>query len=255
MLPDLAQRKRLHPAVLAAAALSATAVCGPLALGWPAAARADDGDRALQGLAAPPLPAPRTAPPTALEWSRRLQAPGSFGPPPLREVDAALLAAARQARWAEVLRLVRSGQDGERANVQARDEAGAHVLVMAARAGQDELLRELLARGAEIDRVGDDGFSALGAAAFAGRRSTVRLLLRAGADAQRWGASGQTALHLAALAGRIDTLDELLRLKVDIETLNRQRESALDVAAAAGQQASMERLIQGGADGLMAGRR
>ena len=214
-------------------------------------ARAQEGDRSLSGFASPTATAPRSEPVDAMEWERRLRPADRFGPPVLRAGDAALLAAARTARWSEALQLLKAGQ----ASANAQDEAGGHPLVLAARAGQDELVRDLLKRGTNTDRVGEDGFTALGAAAFAGRHSTVRLLVRAGVDVERWGATGQTALHLAALAGHVAVVDQLLRLGVDVELLNRQRESALDVAANAGQQDAMERLIQAGADLFRAGRR
>lgn len=233
------------------ARVAALALLAPLALLGSATAWAQDNDRALAGFARAAPAAPRGQAVDRLEWEQRLRAPDRFGPPHLREADRALLAAARAGRWAEALELVKSG----RADANARDAAGGHVLVHAARAGQDELLGELIKRGAELDRIGDDGFTALGAAAFAGRRSSVRLLVRAGADATRWGATGQAALHLAAIAGQIGVIDELLRLKVDIEGLNRQRESALDVAAGVGQQDSLGRLLEAGADPMLAGQR
>jgi len=199
-------------------------------------AQAQDEDRAQADFVRPAAAAQRSGPPDPLDWERRLREPARFGPPPLRQADAALLAAARQSRWADAMALLKSGQ----ASANAQDAAGGHALVLAAGAGQDELVRELIKRGAD---------------AFHGRRSTVRLLLRAGADVQRWGASGQTALHLASLAGQLDTLDDMLRLKVPTELLNRQRESALDVAASAGQLAVMARLIEAGADTRLAGQR
>lgn len=181
-------------------------------------APAQDADTALAALAKPrPSATLRTAPPDALEWERRLRSANSFGPARARAIDAEL--------------------------------------AVAARAGQDERVRELLRRGGDPDLVGDDGFTALGAAAFSGRRSTVRLLLLAGADVRRLGASGQTALHLACIAGRVEVLQEFLRLDVDIELLNRQGESALDLAAVAGRQDVMEQLLQAGADARRAGRR
>jgi ankyrin repeat protein len=229
-------------------------LCG-IASGIPA--QAEDEDRAQSTFTRPPaaVAVRRDRTPSAqaeaLEWEQRLRPPERFGPPPLRESDAALLAAARDSRWAEVLQRLKSGK----ANANARDVSGGTALVLAARAGQDDLVREMLKRGAEIDRIGEDGFTSLGAAAFAGRRSTVRLLVLAGAEVERWGATGQSALHLACLAGQMDVLEELLRLKVDIELLNRQRESALDVAAGAGQQEAMERLIAAGADAQRSGMR
>ncbi len=214
-------------------------------------ARADIDDRALLQFARPAAPVPRSGPVDPIEWERRLRAPDRYGPPWLRPSDAALLAAARAERWPEALRLIKTGQ----ASPNVRDEAWGNALALAARAGQEELVRELIKRGADLDRVGEDGFTALGGAAFAGRRSVVRLLLLAGADVERLGASGQTALHLASLAGQLDVVDEMLRLKVPLELLNRQRETALDVAAAAGQQDVMSRLIAAGADLALAGQR
>lgn len=233
------------------AALGVCAVALLAGVTAPGTARAEEEDRALMAFVRSAAPAPRGQPVAGLEWERTLRPPDRFGPPVLRAGDAALLAAARAARWGEALQLLKAGQAG--ANTQ--DDIGGHALVLAARAGQDELVRELLKRGADTKRVGEDGFTALGAAAFAGRRSTVRLLLRAGVDVERWGASGQTALHLASVAGQIEVLDELFRARVNIEMLNRQRETALDVAAAAGQQEAMARLIKAGADLELAGRR
>lgn len=223
----------------------------PMAVLGHAPAWAEGDDRALAGFTRQAPPAPRGVAVDRLEWEQRLRAPDRFGPPHQREADRALLSATRAGRWADALELVKTGL----AHPNARDAAGGVALVHAARAGQDELLRELIKRGAELDRIGDDGFTALGAAAFAGRRSSVRLLVRAGADATRWGATGQAPLHLAALAGQGGVIDELLRLKVDIEGLNRQRESALDVAAGVGQQDSLGRLLDAGADPLLAGQR
>jgi uncharacterized protein len=226
-------------------------------------ARAEEDDRLLSSFARPAASAPRGQPLLPQEWDRRLpiaecfgreqhaRMSGCFGPPVLREADAALLAAARQSQWARVLELLKSGKAG----ANAQDDVDGNALVLAARAGQEAVARELLRRGANTERLGDDGFTPLGAAAFAGHRGMVRMLLRAGADPTRWGASGQTALHLAAVAGRTGTLQALLQSGVDIETLNRQRETALDVAATASQYATMDALIQGGANQQLAGKR
>jgi len=215
------------------------------------AAQAQDDDRALTTFQRTAPAAERSTPPDALAWERSLRSANSLGPAPLREADVALLSAARNARWADAMALLKSGT----ANANARDDSGGHALALAAAAGQDELVRELIKRGADIDRLGDNGFSALGAAAFNGRRSTVRLLLRAGVDAQRWGASGQTALHLASLAGRLDVIGEFVRAKVPVDLLNRQRETALDSAANAGQLDAMDALMKAGADTRFAGQR
>lgn len=215
--------------------------------------RAEDGDRHFGwSVPAPASARSRGQPVDAVEWERRGRGPQGFGPLPVRPADARLIDAVRGGDWAAALQLLRQGG----ASAGVRDERGINLLVPTARSGPDELLREMLKRGAELDRVdGESGFTALGAAAFHGRRSTVRLLLAAGADPRRWGSSGQTPLHLASLAGHVPVIDELLAQGVAVETLNRGRESALDVAAGAGRDEAMDRLLQAGADMQRAGRR
>jgi hypothetical protein len=188
-----------------------------LCAGLPICLHAQEDDRALTPFVRAPLVAPRGAPVDALQWEKHLRPANSLGPRRPSQSDTDLIAAAR--------------------------------------AGQDERVRQLIQRGAVIDHMGDDGFTALGAAAFAGQRSTVRLLVLAGADTERFGSTGQTALHLASLAGQLPVVGELLRLKVNLEVLNRQRETALDVAANASQLDVMDRLIEAGADALSGGRR
>ena len=234
-------------------------------LGAQPTALAHDVDRALAPLmpsaaatasaVAPGAAAVRPAPLLRWQWQQRLPAPDRLGPPQQRPADAALLQAARAGRWAEVEGLLREGRAGVRADANATDPAGTHVLALAAAAGHDSVLRLLLEAGADLDRRGDDGFTALGAAAWHGQRSTVRLLLRAGADVQRLGSSGHTALHLAALAAQVAVVQDLLAAGAPIDLLNGRRETALDVAGEAGVQPVMDLLIRGGADLTMAGRR
>ena len=230
---------------------TAALALGLAALSCATTARSEEENRALSSLQGPTGLAARGPSQEEQQRESLLRGGGVFGPRALRAPDLALLTAARAARWGDALQLLKSGK----ADANARDALGGHALVLAARAGQDELVRELLRRGTDTGRVGEDGFTALGAAAFAGHRSTVRLLLRAGVDPKRWGSTGQTALHLASLAGQVPVLDELLGAGVDIELLNRERETALDVAGAAFQLDAMDLLIQAGADRKLAGRR
>lgn len=216
---------------------------------------AGDGDRALAELRPAPPTAPRGSPVLRQAWADQLRLAERMVPPLPRPVDQALLQAARDGRWPDVLQLLKTGQDSVPANPDASDAQQGSVLVLAAQAGADAVARELLQRGADPQRIGETGFTALGAAAFHGHQSMLRLLLRAGADPLRWGATGQGALHLAALAGQVGALDTLLRAGLPVDQLNSQRETALDVAAASNQAEAMDLLIRGGADLPMAGRR
>jgi ankyrin repeat protein len=199
----------------------------------------------------PGAASPRTGPVPRDEWQRLQRAPDSFAPPLPSPGNAAMQAAARAGRWDEVLAGLRSGQGRAR----SLDPSSANVLELAAAQGEAEVVRELLLRGADPDRVSERGFTPLGAAAFNGQVGMLRQLVRAGADLQRWGATGQAPLHLASLAGRAAAVDALLALKAATDMLNRQRETALDVAAANGRGDVMDRLLAAGADLTLAGRR
>lgn len=193
---------------------------------------------------------PRGGPVDALVWEALHRAPDRFGPPFLREVDAALLAAVQQRDWAQALQRVKQG-----ASVLAQGPLGGNVLVAAAKAGQDELVRDWIRRGADLDRRDTDGFTPLGAAAFQGHPATVRLLLRAGADPLRQGSTGQPPFHLACIAGRTEVVAQFLSQGIDPEALNRDRENTLDVAAANGQSEVVAQLLAAGVDARRAGRR
>lgn len=192
----------------------------------------------------------RGAPVAPEEWERLARAADGFGPPVLGERERRFLAAARAGRWAEVA----TALDQPMLNVNARDARGGSVLALAARAGQDSLVRKLVARGADLERMADDGFTALGAAAFFGHRSTLRLLLDVGADRMRPGASGQPPLHLAAMAARDAIVKDLLARGVAPASLNRARETALELAAERGHLDTMQLFLDAGVDPANAGR-
>jgi len=198
---------------------------------------------------APAKPARQPVPP--LEWQRLARPADAFGPRRWRATDTEMLRAAQQQRWDLVATLAREGK----ADARASDERGTLALVLAARAGQEEAVLQLLRRGAPVDARDGQGHTALGVAAQAGHLQLVRMLLREGADPTRWSANGQAPLHLAALAGHVAVMQALLTLGTPLELLNNKRETALDVAAQSGQLEVMDHLLAAGADALRAGRR
>jgi uncharacterized protein len=104
-------------------------------------------------------------------------------------------------------------------------------LLTAARTGQVELVRELLARGAKIEHAGTGGSTALIEAARLGHAHVVRELLARGALVDQQENDGGTALLMAALNGCVEAVRDLLDHGADINHTNCRRQTALFLAA------------------------
>jgi serine/threonine-protein kinase len=83
----------------------------------------------------------------------------------------------------------------------SKNRAGETWLMAAAKRGQIGLVKDLLARGAEVDEKDREGQTALMKAAAKGHAAVVRLLLAAGAEVGEKDDQGRNALAWAAAAG------------------------------------------------------
>ena len=155
-----------------------------------------------------------------------------------------LLALLQQARWADALAHLK----GTQPDLNRRDDTGLTPLSLAARAGQLDLVREMLRQGADADQVGVGGMTPLGAAAFLGHDLVVQDLLRAGARVDQPGATGQQPLHLACATGRLRAMALLMRQGAAWREPNRQGRHALEEAAYFGQLPALEALQKAGAN-------
>ncbi len=116
-----------------------------------------------------------------------------------------------------------AASEGDAARVAALLDAGAEIdqhnrgaggiptpLIAAAFCGHTEVVRLLLARGADVHAVNSQGRSALVQAADQGHAEIVLLLAHAGSTVDRPGLFGQNALHLAAWQGHRAVVQTLL---------------------------------------------
>jgi ankyrin repeat protein len=154
----------------------------------------------------------------------------------------ALMAMAREGRWAEAIELVKK----DRLPPDVRDHDGATLLTLAARAGHLPTVQELLRRGADPDRRGLAGYTPLAAAAVGGHDLVVLELLRAQAKVDLPSANSQTPLHLAARAGHARVVQRLLKAHADPLRWNRDGRHALCEAALGGHIAVMDMLVRSG---------
>jgi ankyrin repeat protein len=151
-----------------------------------------------------------------------------------------------QSKWVEALAHLKQA----RPDLNRRDESGLTPLTMAVRAGQMELVREMLRQGADPNQTGAGGMTPLGAAAFSGQDVIVKDLLRGGADIDAAGATSQTPLHLACAAGHASTVSLLLQGGADWRLPNKAGRFALQEAAYFGRINVMQLIIKAGANPL-----
>lgn len=150
----------------------------------------------------------------------------------------------QQGQWAEAMAFLKKNNP----DINVKEPiSGATPLTLAAAAGQLEWVRELMRRGAELDRIGAAGWTPLAAAVVKGHELVVRDLLRKGARVDATSASGQLPLHLACATGQIRLIDMLLASGADWRAYNRQGRHAMAEAALFGQIPSMQALARAGA--------
>ena len=123
------------------------------------------------------------------------------------------------------------------------------VLLNAALAGQTELVRKTLDRGADANAKGGDGRTALMLAAFDGHTGTLRVLLEGGAKVDDRDGLGRTALMYAASGPNPASVQLLLEWKANPLAVDQEEQfTALMFAAAEGQAEVVRVLIDHGAD-------
>ncbi len=118
----------------------------------------------------------------------------------------------------------------------------------AARRGDADSVRGLLAKGADVNGAQGDGMTALHWAAERGDGTLAAALLAAGAKVSvvtRLG--GYMPLHLAARAGHGDVARLLVAAKAPVDALSATGAAPLHFAAAAGSQAAVAALLDAGA--------
>jgi ankyrin repeat protein len=121
-------------------------------------------------------------------------------------------------------------------------------ITAAARDGNVDEVRKLIAAGTDVNAPEADGTSALLWAAHQSSPDLVQLLLKAGADANVANEFGVTPLLEASRYGDADTIRALLDGGADLAAAVREGETPLMAAARAGSAAAVNLLIERGSD-------
>lgn len=147
---------------------------------------------------------------TALMWaaSRRQ------GPMVKLLIEAGADVRATAKKWREIVQLCCWANTSDPSDITEIDRGGFTALLFAARQGDVDSARSLLAGGANIEETSAEGVAPLALAAFSNHAPLVRFLLEQGANPNA-GGGGFTALHAAVLRGNHDAVKALLAHKAD----------------------------------------
>lgn len=163
-----------------------------------------------------------------------------------------LLKSIHEGNTAEVKRLIDGGASiGEMGGCNPKDFFETTPLCCAIEENRIEILKLLLARGADTRQINNFGSTPLSSAAGRGNVEIVTLLLDKGADVNAGGygfRAGWTPLMEAAAAGRADVIRLLLARGANIDARNQHGWSALGIAAYNKETQAAKILISKGAD-------
>jgi uncharacterized protein len=156
--------------------------------------------------------------------------------------NARLLAAARAGDQAGVARALSDG-----ASVNARNRIGETVLIIALKNDRPALAMDMLNAGTDVNLAAVNGVTPLMTAAHAGQTDIVRLLLAKGANVTAVDRLQKNAMTYAAGQGRTDIVVLLLRAGVDPNAIYVHQLTALMWAAGYGKTETVQALLAAGA--------
>ncbi len=121
-------------------------------------------------------------------------------------------------------------------------------LYVAAENGDAELVKLLIAAGANVNKANEYGWTPLYWAAWNGHKECVEQLIAAGADVNKAEKDGSTPLYMAAYEGRTECVKLLIAAGADVNKANKNGEIPLCWAAYKGHAECVKLLIAAGAD-------
>lgn len=135
-------------------------------------------------------------------------------------------------------------------DVNAKDIFGATPLYSAVLSGRKDLVEILIANGADVSHIDENGWTPLHSAVQAYNKNVriVKLLLSNGSFVNAKDGEGKTSLHWAAEMGRIEIAELLLTHKADINAKDASKSTPLHLAAKNGHVGIIKLLLVSGAN-------
>lgn len=147
----------------------------------------------------------------------------------------------------DILRVVKLLVNKPLTNVEARDRFGRTPLLVAAREGNEAVVKLLLKRGADKAAKNNAGKTPLHLAAEEGQTAVAWRLIRCGADVEAQDREGRTPLSLASWRGQEAVASLLIRHGATVEARDQRKRTPLHWAAVGGHKAVVWLLLFQGA--------
>ena len=135
------------------------------------------------------------------------------------------------------------------ADPNAKSElTGESAIGRAAQHGYVNLVKDLIAAGADVNAEDDYGGTPLHDAAYKGQAEVISILIKAGADVNAKTDGGSTPLHSAAYKGQAEVIPILIKAGADVHAKNNDGSTPLANAIKEGHSNAAAALKKGGAD-------
>ncbi len=131
--------------------------------------------------------------------------------------------------------------------LEARDGVGYTALNWAAMRGKWAVVRDLVARGADVNAMGRDGCASLHCAANEDNPEIISLLLAQGATLEARNAWGNTPLQMAVQRGTLGNVEAFLKHGADLQTASDEGWTPLHYATKCGHEEVRQMLLAAGA--------
>jgi ankyrin repeat protein len=132
-------------------------------------------------------------------------------------------------------------------HINSPDENGWTPIMYASSSGQDQIVKALIEKGADVKIADPKGWTPLMLASFKGNTNSLKYLLEKGADVNAKTPKNTTALMVAAGNGFIEVVQLLLASKADINQKDADGKTALAYAIQKNQTAVIDLLKKAGA--------
>jgi hypothetical protein len=128
-------------------------------------------------------------------------------------------------------------------------KAGDTPLIIASWKGHTEIVKLLLANGADANKMDKDGDTSLHSASEEDNAGIVEILLKAGADPNKANNKGETPLFVAALRGHVTAVRALLKSRgIQVDKVDKKGWTPLMIASQYGAPFCARALLKAGAD-------